>query len=133
MLRDEHHWHRTGDVGLLTDDGDLVQLGRVQHVITSPDGPLPSVLVERPLQQALRRQLAAIGVGPSGTQALVIVLEADAPLRLAEPGATATVRSQSVHRIAAVLEGSLPLDIRHRSKIRRDELAASVSTFLEGR
>ena len=133
VLRDEHHWHRTGDVGLLTDDGDLVQLGRVQHVITSPDGPLPSVLVERPLQQALRRQLAAIGVGPSGTQALVIVLEADAPLRLAEPGATATVRSQSVHRIAAVLEGSLPLDIRHRSKIRRDELAASVSTFLEGR
>ena len=64
---------------------------------------------------------------------LELLLEADAPLRLAEPGATATVRSQSVHRIAAVLEGSLPLDIRHRSKIRRDELAASVSTFLEGR
>lgn len=126
-------FHRTGDLGLIDVDGGLRQLGRVQHAITLASQVVPCVLVEQPLASALGRQVAAVGVGPKGTQVIAVVLEAGGALRLADTSTTARVRGLSAFDIAAVLEGELPVDVRHQSKVRREVLAASASAFLAGR
>lgn len=125
--------HRTGDVGLIDDSGHLIQLGRHQHVITTADGPIPCVMVEQPLVESLGRDIAAVGVGPAGSQVIVVIVSGEGALRLAEQSTTAVVRHSSAIRIAAVLEGQLPVDIRHQSKVRRDLLADEADRLLEGR
>lgn len=126
-------FHRTGDVGMFDSSGHLIQLGRLQHVITTAGGPLPCAVVEQPLTEHLGSEVAAVGVGPDGAQVIVIVLGDEGPLRPADHGRTAAVRAASPHSIAAVLTGELPVDIRHQSKIRRDLLAETASKLLAGR
>jgi acyl-coenzyme A synthetase/AMP-(fatty) acid ligase len=126
-------FHRTGDLGLLDGNGDLHQLGRVQHALFMATRTVPSVLVEDPISTKLGRQVAAVGIGPVGTQVIAVVVEAEGKLRLASAEVTAQVRQCSVFEIAAVLEGELPVDIRHQSKVKREVLAASASQFLAGR
>jgi acyl-CoA synthetase (AMP-forming)/AMP-acid ligase II len=120
-------------VGFIDDNGHLIQLGRVQHVIVAASGPVPCVSIEQPLAQSLGRDVAAIGIGPRGTQVVAVVVSGDDPLRLADQPTTSKVRSLSTFPIAAVLEGRLPVDIRHQSKVRRDLLGTEVSLLLEGR
>lgn len=133
ISRNGVEFHRTGDVGFIDDSGHLIQLGRVQHVIVAASGPVPCVTIEQPLVQSLGRDVAAIGIGPRGTQVVAVVVSGDAPLRLADQPTTAKVRSLSSYPIAAVLEGQLPVDIRHQSKVRRDLLGADAARLLEGR
>ncbi|MGD0880741.1 MAG: alpha/beta fold hydrolase [Acidimicrobiales bacterium] len=125
-------FHRTGDVGYV-EDGLLFQLGRRRHVIDAPDGPVASVAVEGPIREATGRQVAAVGVGPAGSQVLCIVVEASVPLRVAGHPLRVAVRDACPHRVAAVLEGVLPFDRRHQSKVDRISLAADVGDFLAGR
>lgn len=131
--RDGLEFHRTGDVGFLDEAGHLIQLGRAQHVITSASGPVPCVTVEQPVARSLGREVAAVGIGPAGTQVIALVVAADHPLRLADEYTTTRVRSSTAMPISAVLEGRLPTDMRHQSKVRRDTLGADVATLLEGR
>jgi acyl-CoA synthetase (AMP-forming)/AMP-acid ligase II len=126
-------FHRTGDLGLIDATGVLHQLGRVQHALYLASQTVPCVLVEDPISTKLGRQVAAVGIGPVGTQVIAIVVRAEGKLRLASAEATAQVRQCSDFEIAAVLEGELPVDIRHQSKVKREVLAASVSQFLAGR
>jgi len=133
IARGDVEFHRTGDVGFIDDNGHLIQLGRVQHVIVAASGPVPCVSIEQPLAKSLGRDVAAIGIGPRGTQVVAVVVSGDAPLRLADQPTTSKVRSLSSFPIAAVLEGQLPVDIRHQSKVRRDLLGTEVSLLLEGR
>lgn len=133
IIRDGVRFHRTGDVGLLDGRGHLIQLGRSQHVITTALGPRPCVELEQPLAMLLGREVAAVGVGPVGSQVLAVVLDAPGPVRLATPELTGRVRDACSEPIAAVLEGELPVDIRHQSKVRRDLLVEDVAALLEGR
>lgn len=126
-------FHRTGDLGLFDELGDLHQLGRVQHALRLPSRTVPSVMIEQPLTDAIGRQVAAVGIGPTGTQVIAVVIEAAGSLRLADPSTTSHVRALSGFDIAAVLEGELPVDVRHQSKIRREVLAEATSAFLAGR
>ena len=64
---------------------------------------------------------------------IAVVIQAEGKLRLADAGTTSQVRHCSSFEIAAVLEGALPVDIRHQSKVKREVLAASASEFLAGR
>ena len=125
--------HRTGDIGLFDVNGDLHQLGRVQHALSLPGRTIPSVLVEQPVATELARQVAAVGIGPSGTQVIAVVVQAVGKIRLADTDLTNRVRSVSDFEIAAVLEGELPVDIRHQSKVKLDVLALRASEFLAGR
>jgi len=126
-------FHRTGDLGLIDENGDLHQLGRVQHALYLPSQIVPSVRIEQPVADSLQKQVAAVGIGPVGTQVIAVVVQAKGKLRLADHATTALVRKLSSFEIAAVLEGELPVDVRHQSKIKRDVLALSASDFLAGR
>jgi olefin beta-lactone synthetase len=134
VRRDGVDLHRTGDVGYLDPDGRLFQLGRRQHVVTTARGPVASVAAEQPLAAVLGRPAAVVGVGPDGTQALVVVVDTPGRgLRLADLDLTDRVRTSSRHDVAAVLEGPLPVDIRHQSKVDRGALAREAAAFLAGR
>ena len=69
-------WHRSGDVGHVDTSGRLWVEGRAVHVIHAAGGPITSVPVERIVERELNiGRVAAVGVGPVGTQQLVIVVE----------------------------------------------------------
>ena len=82
---------------------------------------------------ATGRTAAAVGVGPEGTQALVVVLDAESRLGLADLATSAAVRAACSTPVAAVLTGRLPVDIRHRTKIDRSSLAVDATDLLAGR
>lgn len=129
-------WHRTGDVGQLDAEGRLWIGGRLAHVVTTPHGPLAPVGVEQAVERLPQvRQAACVGVGPVGTQVIVLVVVADdASDGLADLELTRLVRSVAGVDVAAVLVRSeLPVDIRHRSKIDRAALARWASERLAGR
>jgi acyl-CoA synthetase (AMP-forming)/AMP-acid ligase II/pimeloyl-ACP methyl ester carboxylesterase len=139
-------WHRTGDVGHLDVRGRLWVEGRLPHVISTPHGVVTPVGVEQRVERlTVVEAAAAVGVGPAGTQvvAVVVVLADAAPrhrgrlgqdrLRLAGPALTQAVRAAAGTEVAAVLTTSrLPLDIRHASKIDRQEVAARATRVLGG-
>lgn len=123
-------FHRTNDVGHVDDQGRLWIEGRLQHVITTADGPVGPGAVEAVVDgvDGVYRS-AAVGVGPTGTQALAVVLESTGNLRpgLADLDLTQTIRTRVLDElgldVAAVLVArDFPTDIRHNSKIDRTAL-----------
>ena len=69
-------WHRTGDVGHLDAQGRLWVEGRLAHVLTTPLGPVTPYAVEERLRASAAplADVAAVGVGPAGTQQVVVVV-----------------------------------------------------------
>ena len=139
-------WHRTGDVGHLDERGRLWVEGRLVHVVTTPDGPVTPVGVEQRVE-ALDAVAAAavVGVGPAGTQQVVVVLvptgdapgaatdEASAARPLAGAALAAAVRAAAGVPVAAVLvTRALPVDIRHASKVDRARVARWADRVLAG-
>ncbi len=134
-------WHRTGDVGRLDEIGRLWVDGRAVHVIRSDDGPIASVPLERALERQLCPQnlvtagrVAAVGIGPHDCQQVVIVVERrGGKAGLADEVLAAAVRGALEVPVAAVLiTGSMPVDIRHNTKIDRLKLATWASEELAG-
>lgn len=132
-------WHRTGDVGHFDEQGRLWVEGRLAHVLVTASGPVTPVTAELVAQRAARVPLAAlVGVGPSGAQVPVVVLLAPGPtLGLADAGLTArvreAVREATGLELAAVLTmRSLPVDVRHRSKVDRIRIAHEAADYLAG-
>ena len=125
-------FHRSGDVGYL-EDGELFSLGRRIHVIETCSGLVASVSVEENITTELDRDVAAVGVGPAGAQVVAVVVASTGKLRLADVATAELVRSASTTPLAAVLEGELPTDVRHQSKVDRVALGLSVATLLAGR
>ncbi|MGM7667489.1 alpha/beta fold hydrolase [Microbacterium sp. A93] len=135
-------WHRTQDVGHLDADGRLWIEGRLQHVATTPDGPVapggPEARIDA--MQSVSRS-AVVGVGPRGTQAVVAVVEA-APqpgTRTPRAGLAPTELTAQVRRAAApvpvaavLVTDRVPVDIRHNSKIDRTRLARWADGVLSG-
>jgi acyl-CoA synthetase (AMP-forming)/AMP-acid ligase II len=140
-------WHRTGDVGALDDAGRLWVQGRIVHVLSTPDGPVTPVGMEQRVQQRLAKELAGdaaagslgsspavavVGVGPVGTQQVVVVLTGPGG-PLASTAQRDAARAAAGGPVAAVLvRKSLPVDIRHNSKIDRVEVANWAGTVLAG-
>ena len=137
-------WHRTNDIGHIDAAGRVWLEGRVQHLITPPAGPLgpggPEAVVDT-LPHVYRS--AAVGVGPAGTQALVIVVEPSAEVAAQVKEGPASLALSSLVRdivaertgadVAAVLvTKTFPTDIRHNSKIDRTRLARWAERVLAG-
>jgi acyl-coenzyme A synthetase/AMP-(fatty) acid ligase len=134
----EHpHWHRSGDVGHLDHHGRLWVEGRIIHVISTPDGPVTPVAIEQRVETVDEiAQAAAVGVGPIGTQQVVIVAALKQRARrpaLARIATASRVRSVAIVDVAAVfVVPALPVDKRHNSKIDRIRVAAWATSVLSG-
>lgn len=130
-------WHRTGDVGRLDEHGRLWVEGRLAHVVVTADGVVTPVGPEQRAESVAGIVRAAVvGVGPRGTQQLVVVAETEPRVRRpaqVEPGLAAAVRAAVGRPVAAVLAvAELPTDVRHNSKIDRARLAAWAEGVLAG-
>ncbi|MDN6133714.1 MAG: alpha/beta fold hydrolase, partial [Brevibacterium sp.] len=138
---DGRTWHRTNDIGHIDAEGRVWLEGRLQHVVTTPRGPVGPGGLEMLIdsdEQVSRSSI--VGIGPSGTQSLVAVLDAegtDLSPGLAPLDLTARLRElvdEVVgHDLTAVLVApTFPTDIRHNSKIDRSRLAAWADRVLAG-
>ncbi len=129
-------WHRTGDVGHLDGAGRLWIEGRLVHVVTTAAGPVTPVGIEQRIEDlAGVRAAAVVGVGPTGTQQVVVVVVPATASRspLAGLPLTDAVRTAAGVDVAAVLlAGELPVDIRHASKVDRQRLATWATRVLAG-
>jgi acyl-coenzyme A synthetase/AMP-(fatty) acid ligase/pimeloyl-ACP methyl ester carboxylesterase len=129
-------WHRTGDVGHLDVHGQLWVEGRLAHVITTANGPLNPVGAEQRIEAGAPVTGAAlVGVGPQGIQQPVAIVVSAASGRpgLADEELARSVRVAADLPLAAVLTvRSLPVDIRHASKIDRSRLARWAGEVLSG-
>lgn len=131
-------WHRTGDVGRLDDVGRLWVGGRLGHVITTPDGPIAPVRHEQQLERLPDVGAAAvIGVGPSGTQAVVAVVETSGRHPTGQASLDLISRARRavgdhVDLAAVLVVDSLPVDRRHNSKIDRTAIATWAGRTLAG-
>ena len=127
-------WHRTGDVGNLDGDGRLWVEGRMAHVVETSDGPVTSVPLELRVEAALGSRAAVAGVGPSGCQQVVVVVELDRRAGLAPADLDQVVRAAAEPRaVAAVLTvRAFPVDRRHNSKIDRTRLGRFAEAVLAG-
>ncbi|WP_090596166.1 alpha/beta fold hydrolase [Auraticoccus monumenti] len=132
-------WHRTGDVGHLDEQGRVWVEGRRVHVVHGPDGPVTPVGIEQRVETLDDvRQACVAGVGPAGTQQVVVVLVPEPGVAVdgvvAPPGLAAEVRRVAGTDIAAVLcAPALPVDIRHQSKIDRTAVSRWADRVLAGR
>jgi acyl-CoA synthetase (AMP-forming)/AMP-acid ligase II/pimeloyl-ACP methyl ester carboxylesterase len=133
-------WHRTGDVGHFDAAGRLWVEGRLAHIVTAAGSVVTPVGAEQAIERLADVGLAAVvGVGPSGTQAVVAVVETVPPARKAGPAApqlAARVRAAALAAgvsVSAVLAvPAQPTDIRHNAKIDRTRLSRWASRVLAG-
>ena len=133
-------WHRTGDVGHFDAAGRLWVEGRLAHVVTAPGAVVTPVGAEQAIERLDDVGLAAVvGVGPSGTQAVVAVVETVPPARRAGPAAPQlagrvrdAARRAGVSVSAVLAVPSQPTDIRHNAKIDRTRLSRWASAVLAG-
>jgi acyl-coenzyme A synthetase/AMP-(fatty) acid ligase len=128
----------SGDVRPLRRDGRLWIEGRMIHIITTADGPVTPVGIEQAVESVGGIGLAAaVGVGPIGTQqVIVVVVPTDRPTRpdLAPEALAARVREVVGVDVAAVFEvPALPVDKRHNSKIDRTRVSKWAGAALAGR
>ena len=129
-------WHRTGDVGHIDSEGNVWIEGRMVHVIHSARGsitPVPLEIAAEALPNVVRA--AAVGVGPTDVQQIVMVVEtvngtegpADTELTHAVRQALAPLTIASVW-----ITKKLPVDIRHNSKIDRTAVSQKMTKILSG-
>ncbi|GEM_PF-15043 len=146
-------WHRTNDVGHFDAEGRLWIEGRLQHVVSTPDGPVAPVGPEAAVD-ALGpvERCAVVGVGPAGTQAVVVCVQAARPSTRPQerrpghlrdgrpkPGLAPAELTTQVRAAVAPLPVSavlvtetIPTDIRHNSKIDRARMARWAEGILAG-
>ena len=131
-------WHRSGDVGHLDEDGRLWIEGRMGHIVATAEGPVTPVGIEHEISSiAGVAGAAVVGVGPSGTQHVVVVFVPEPRPRragLAGEALADEVRSKVPWTdIAAVFVApALPVDKRHNSKIDRTRIARWAERVLSG-
>jgi acyl-coenzyme A synthetase/AMP-(fatty) acid ligase/pimeloyl-ACP methyl ester carboxylesterase len=134
-------WHRSGDVGHLDAEGRLWVEGRMEHILTTPGGVTTPVGPEQAVELVAGVVRAAIvGVGPTGTQAAVAIVETEPAVKragLAPAGLAADVRaatdSVGLPLAAVLVIDAMPTDVRHNSKVDRAKLARWAQQLLAGR
>ena len=132
-------WHRIGDIGYRDRDGRIWFCGRKAHRVVTPDGTMFTVPCEAVFNEHPNvARSALVGVGPPGEQIPVIVVE---PLPGKFPRAARMLvfweemlerANEKTREITHVLfYPSFPVDVRHNTKINREELAVWAATELQ--
>ncbi len=138
-------WHRMGDVGYLDEQGRFWCCGRKSHRVRMAG----KVLFTEPCEAILNShdqvyRSALVGIGPSGDQSPVAVVEPWPECVPTDPLAAERLLAQlgelaKSHRLTESIEKiliypkTLPTDIRHNSKIFREQLAPWAARQLEQR
>jgi acyl-CoA synthetase (AMP-forming)/AMP-acid ligase II len=125
-------WRRMGDVGWLDSLGRLWFCGRKAHRVTTGPDVLFSVPCEVIFDKHPQvRRSALVGVGPSGGQRPVIIVELRSRLRRSdwrnltgELAALAKANPRTVNIETFMRRPAFPVDPRHNAKINREALAA---------
>ncbi len=123
-------WHRMGDVGYLDEQQRFWYCGRKSHRVVTSEGTLFTIPVEAIINTHDRvRRSALVGVSLGGQVAPVIVYETFTPRDELLTALTKELRQlagQFDHTRAVkhfLRHPQLPTDIRHNSKINREQLA----------
>jgi olefin beta-lactone synthetase len=127
-------WHRMGDVGYLDEQERFWFCGRMAHRVRTNTGDRFTIPCEAIFNQhpAVYRS-ALVGVGPVGRQRPVIIIEP----RVGHFPRGPAARNKFIAEVTALARGnpltadihnflfyrSMPVDIRHNSKIFREQLA----------
>ena len=123
-------WHRMGDVGYFDEQERFWYCGRKAHRVETAEGPMftiPCEAVFNTHPQVARSAL--VGIGPVGAAIPLLVVE---PLpnskrsteKLQEELLELASNYRHTTTIGHILfHKSLPVDVRHNSKINRDQLA----------
>jgi acyl-CoA synthetase (AMP-forming)/AMP-acid ligase II len=124
-------WHRMGDAGMLDGEGVLWYCGRLsQRVNTGQETLFPDQVEGIFNQHPDAARTALVGVGPSGRQIPVLCVELLGKLEPVDMErvhydllqlAQAFPLTRSVRSV--LFHPGFPVDIRHNSKIQREELA----------
>ena len=129
-------WHHTGDVGHLDASGRLWVEGRLAHVLLTSQGVLTPVAAEQSAESLPEvRRAALVAVGPAGTAAPVLVIEASANTAALEARQSASgLKRALLNRVPGtdrfpIAEGVAPFELSQlvRQKVAEDtgvELAA---------
>ncbi len=130
----ERVWHRMGDVGYLDEQGRFWCCGRKSHRVLTSHGPM----FTEPCEAIFNthpdiHRTALVGVGEAGRQQPIIIAEpwpenlpkdpmkrADLEKQLLQVG-QANALTRTVERVL-IYPKRLPTDIRHNSKIFREQL-----------
>lgn len=122
-------WHHTGDVGHLDASGRLWVEGRLAHVLLTSQGVLTPVAAEQSAESLPEvRRAALVAVGPAGTAAPVLVIEASANTAALEARQSASAfkrallnRVPGAHRFP-IAEGVAPFELSQlvRRKVAED-------------
>jgi acyl-coenzyme A synthetase/AMP-(fatty) acid ligase len=119
-----------GDVGYLDDQGRFWYCGRKSQRVETSSGPLFTECVEAIFNAHVWvGRSALVGVGNPGRQVPVLVVEPSAreypltlPLDLVRFARGASRHTALVKQV--LILPTLPVDVRHNSKINREQLAA---------
>ncbi|MCH7925410.1 MAG: AMP-binding protein [Planctomycetes bacterium] len=133
-------WHRIGDIGYRDREGRIWFCGRKAHRVITADGTMLTVPCEAVFNEHPDvARCALVGVGPAGEQTPVIVVE-PMPGKFPRSAQVLTFWEEMLElaraneltcRITHVLfHPSLPVDIRHNTKINREALAVWAATEL---
>lgn len=132
-------WHRLGDVGYLDAEGRFWYCGRKNHRIETAEGTLFSVPSEEifNIHPDVARS-AVVGIGPAGGATPLVIIEPSLTL-LKKHGKnwsresyrqlqSALLQRASEYEVTrsikqVLFHASLPVDVRHNSKINRELLA----------
>jgi olefin beta-lactone synthetase len=124
-------WHRTGDVGYFDQSGRFWYCGRKSQRVQTPRGTLYTEQVEAIFNRhPFVLRAALVGVGSRGRQQPVVVYEP----RYVNPSFACRDLPNELRQLALQRDGtsqitiflrrsSLPVDVRHNSKINRELLA----------
>ncbi|MDR2827247.1 MAG: AMP-binding protein [Candidatus Adiutrix intracellularis] len=124
-------WRRMGDVGWIDDVGRLWFCGRKAHRVVTGQGILFSIPCEIIFNNHFQvRRSALVGVGPSGHQKPIIIIEPNLAFRprdwvalTTELAALAKANPHTLSINTFLKHHALPVDVRHNAKINREQLA----------
>ena len=121
-------WHRMGDLGYFDESDRFWFCGRKAHCVSTVEGPMYPVCCEAIFNaHSDVRRTALVGVGPTGQQRPVLVVELDGNAeheRIADELREIAAANAATSVIETFLfHEELPVDIRHNSKIFREKLA----------